>query len=124
MKCRKGGSGLDKYIVTLNNMRSRIKIDLDTSGKAHIRIDYQCTDDLRDRLVGRFISKMGIPEKRNGFWAYCRLGHETQSKVNGVYDGVVVVIEPMDEDILSTHLKEIEYALSEHAGEILTDDNI
>lgn len=105
-------------------MHSRIRIDVDATGKPQIRIEYQVTDDLRDRLVGRFISKMGIPEKRNGFWAYCRLGHETQSKLNGVHDGMVVVIEPLDEGILSTHLKEIEYALSEHAAETLTDEDI
>lgn len=105
-------------------MESKIQIDIDTNGVPQIRIDYRLTDDLRDKLIGRFLSKMGIPAERKGFWAYCRLGHETQSVKNGVYDGAVVVIEPMDEKMLSSHLSNIEYALSEHAAETLTDEEI
>jgi len=50
---------------------------------------------------------MGIPAARRGFWAYVRLGHETQSQPNGAYDGAVVFIEPMNESTLEIHLPEM-----------------
>lgn len=89
-------------------MESKITIDIDPSGFPQLRIDYRLTGDLRDRLIGRFLSKMGIPDDRTGFWAYCRLGTEVQSKKDGTYDSAVVYIEPMDDQILSTHIPGIE----------------
>lgn len=89
-------------------MESKIQIDIDNSGLPQIRIDYRLTDDLRDRLIGRFIDRMGIPADRNGFWAYCRLGHETQSIKDGVHDGRVVFVEPMNKEVLDLHMPEIE----------------
>jgi hypothetical protein len=94
-------------------MQSKLSIDIDTSGLPQIRIDYHYSDDIRDRLVGRFLDKMGIPGERTGFWAYCRLGHQTQSKQGGYYDGAVAVIEPMDEDVLGLHMPEIQNILKE-----------
>jgi len=94
-------------------MQSKLSIDIDTSGLPQIRIDYRTSDDIRDRLIGRFLDKMGIPADKKGFWAYCRLCHETQSKQGGYYDGAVAVIEPMDEDVLGLHMPEIQNILKE-----------
>lgn len=57
-------------------MDSKIMIDLDEEGQPRIKIDYKLTEDLRDRLVGRFLYKMGIPDQKNVEWALVRLGHE------------------------------------------------
>lgn len=81
-------------------MESKIVIDIDGDGQPRIKIDYKLTDDLRDRLVGRFLYKMGIPAERPGFWAYCRLGHESN-------EGAVVTIEPLNDLVLAMHLPEI-----------------
>lgn len=89
-------------------MESKITIDIDSSGLPQLRIDYRLSDDLRDRLIGRFLYRMGIPADNNGFWAYCRLGHETQSIKDGVPDGSVVFVEPMNKETLDLHMPEIE----------------
>jgi hypothetical protein len=90
---------------------SKITIDHDEAMGAQIRIDYRFSDDLRDRMVGRFLQKMGIPSDRRGFWAYCRLGHETT-------DGCVVMIEPMDERVFSLHQPGMEDVLRQYNGKM------
>jgi len=91
-------------------MESKIQIDVDTSGQPQIRIDYRLTDDLRDKLIGRFLNWLGLPASK-GFWAYIRLGHEYQSKPDGPFDGAVAYIEPLDRATLSSHMPEIDNVL-------------
>lgn len=79
-------------------------------GQPQIRIDFRLghdedNQDLRDRILGRFLKKLGIPSARTGFWCYCRMGHET-------HNGLVAFIEPMDIHILSLHFPEIENVLT------------
>lgn len=91
-------------------MESKIAIDVDTSGQPQIRIDYRLTEDLRDKLIGRFLNWMGLPSSK-GFWAYVRLGHEFKSKPDGSFDGAVVYLEPLDRTTLGMHMPEIRCAL-------------
>jgi len=93
-------------------MESKIQIDVDTSGQPQIRIDYRLTDDLRDKLIGRFLNWLGLP-KDKGFWAYVRLGHEYQSRQDGPFDGAVAYIEPLDRRMLSAHMPEMQHALKD-----------
>lgn len=102
-------------------MQSKLSIDIDTSGLPQIRIDYRLSDDIRDRLVGRFLDRMSVPGERNGFWAYCRLGHETQSKKDGYFDGAVVFIEPMDINVLGLHQPEMQRFLDKELPSSPTD---
>lgn len=101
-------------------MESKIAIDVDTSGQPQIRIDYRLTDDLRDKLIGRFLNWLGLPRSR-GFWAYIRLGHEYQSKPSGPFDCAVAFIEPLDRKTLSMHMPEIKYALEDEFHKIDID---
>lgn len=101
-------------------MESKIAIDIDTSGQPQIRIDYRLTDDLRDKLIGRFLNWLGLPRSK-GFWAYVRLGHEYQSKPGGPFDCAVAFIEPLDRKTLSAHMPEIKYALEDEYHKIDID---
>lgn len=93
-------------------MESKIQIDVDTSGQPQIRIDYRLTDDLRDKIIGRFLNWLGLPRKR-GFWAYVRLGHEYKSSPNGPFDCAVAFLEPLNRETLSMHMPEIQRALED-----------
>ena len=101
-------------------MESKIAIDVDTSGQPQIRIDYRLTDDLRDKLIGRFLNWLGLPRSR-GFWAYVRLGHEYQIKPGDPFDSAVAFIEPLDRKTLSAHMPEIKYALEDEYHKIDID---
>lgn len=40
-------------------MKSRISIDIDLDNKPYIKIEYIHSDDLRDKMVGRFLEEFG-----------------------------------------------------------------
>lgn len=69
-------------------MESKIQIDINGDGQPRIKIDYKLSEDIRDRLVGRFLYKAGIPDNQEQAFVLLRLGHELR---NG--DGACVFID-------------------------------
>lgn len=100
--------------VKKHKMESKIVIDVDSNGIPQIKINYQWSEDVRDRLIGRFFNKMGIPNERGGFWAYVRKGAESCSAGSTGIDQMVCVIEPLDRKMLSQHYNEIQFNVTEY----------
>lgn len=72
-------------------MRSRITIDLDEANQPVIKIQYVESDDLRDKIVKRFLEKLGHESR------WCEINFEPSTEIT---TAIVSAIHPSD---LATH---------------------
>jgi hypothetical protein len=77
-------------------MKSKITIDLDIDNQPIVKIDFQPSDDVRDKMVKRFLETFG----HSSVW--CRWEYQNQ-----VEDGSTSILRPISPERLIQEGKEI-----------------